>query len=162
MKYVVMGVSGCGKSTIGAAIAKGLGIPFQDADDLHPAHNRAKLAAGQALTDDDRWPWLTAVGAALADKTALVMACSALRRSYRDHLRQIAGADLRFLHLTAPSAVISARLTARHDHFMPPTLLASQLATLEPLGADEGAEIDVSGPSQAVVAAALRVLQTGI
>lgn len=161
MKCVVMGVSGCGKSTLGAAIAESLGIGFQDADDLHPAANRAKMAAGQALTDEDRWPWLSAVGFAIAGQPALVMACSALRRSYRDYLRQIAGNDLRFLHLTAPAEVIAARLVNRKGHFMPPALLASQLATLEPLGADEGVTIDVSGAPDTALKMALSALRQG-
>ncbi len=161
MKCVVMGVSGCGKSTLGAAIAANLGIGFQDADDLHPAANRAKMAAGQALTDEDRWPWLSAVGFAIAGQPALVMACSALRRSYRDHLRQIAGPDLRFLHLTAPQDIIAARLANRKGHFMPPALLASQLATLEPLGADEGVTIDVSGAPDTALKMALSALRQG-
>lgn len=161
MKCVVMGMSGCGKSTLGAAIAESLGIGFQDADDLHPAANRAKMAAGQALTDEDRWPWLSAVGFAIAGQPALVMACSALRRSYRDHLRQIAGNDLRFLHLPAPAEVIAARLANRKGHFMPPALLASQLATLETLGADEGVTIDVFGPPDAALKMALSALRQG-
>lgn len=144
MKLVVMGVSGCGKSSLGAALAQALSLPFTDADDLHPPTNRAKMAASQPLTDADRWPWLDAVGAALAAQDG-VMACSALRRAYRDHLRQIAG-PLRFLHLDAPREVIATRLAERQGHFMPASLLDSQLATLEPLAPGEGVTLDASGP----------------
>lgn len=147
MKLVVMGVSGCGKTSVGASLAQRLGIPFQDADDLHPAENRRKMAAGQPLTDADRMPWLRNVGAVLETADTMVMACSALRRCYRDLLRDQTQGQVYFLHLTAPKEVIADRLAKRQGHFMPPALLDSQWATLEPLHPDEnGAEIDASGP----------------
>jgi carbohydrate kinase (thermoresistant glucokinase family) len=157
MRLVVMGVSGCGKSSLGAALATALALRFTDADDLHPATNRAKMAAGQPLTDNDRWPWLQVVGAVLAAEAGVV-ACSALRRSYRDRLRHTAG-SVQFLHLTVPREVIAQRFAERRGHFMPVALLDSQLATLEPLTPDEGWTLDVSGPQEANLATAMQLLR---
>jgi len=138
---VVMGVSGSGKSTFGAALAEALGARFLDADDLHPPANRQKMATGIALDDDDRRPWLDAVAAWMAERIrtgqASVVACSALRRRYRDRLRA-AGVGVRFVYLAVPRAELEARMRSR-VHFMPVTLLASQLAALEPPDADEAA-----------------------
>ncbi len=154
-RIVVMGVSACGKSTVGLALADALGYGFQDGDDLHPAANKEKMSAGVALTDDDRWPWLADVGAALADADALVIACSALKRGYRDAIRGQAP-DAFFVHLHGSDAVLFERATGREGHFMPPSLLASQLATLEPLGDDEaGVVLDVAEPVGALVDAAV-------
>jgi carbohydrate kinase (thermoresistant glucokinase family) len=135
---VVMGVSGSGKSLIGSLLAERLRLEFADADDLHPASNVSAMAAGQPLTDDDRWPWLDAVGGALAAASAsgLVMACSALKRSYRDAIRAKAP-DARFVHLDGTPDLLRARIGARTGHFMPAKMLDSQLATLEPLAPDE-------------------------
>ncbi|HSI39085.1 MAG TPA: gluconokinase [Xanthobacteraceae bacterium] len=133
---VVMGVSGCGKSTLGLALAARLQRKFYDADDFHPPENVARMAQGIALTDADRAPWLDRLAALLAEGPPVVLACSALRRSYRDRLRG-SGAALRFVFLTAPDGVIAARLAARQGHYMPAGLLASQLATLEVPDADE-------------------------
>jgi gluconokinase len=144
----VMGVSAAGKSTVGRALSEALGVPFSDADDLHSDANRAKMAAGTPLTDDDRWPWLDAVGESLraARDTGLVMACSALRRAYRDRIRA-AAPDVVFVHLDGTRELLAARIAARADHFMPSTLLESQLATLEPLESDEaGLVMDVAMP----------------
>ena len=131
----VMGVSGSGKTTLGQAIAAHLGIAFVDGDDLHPPANVAKMTAGTPLTDEDRGPWLDRVGATLADGAAhpggVVVACSALRRAYRDRIRAAAGADLRFVFLRADESEMVARVTARTDHYMPPTLVHSQFTTLE-------------------------------
>lgn len=157
MKLVVMGVSGCGKSSLGSALAQALALPFTDADDLHPATNRAKMAAGYPLTDADRWPWLDSVGAVLAAQDG-VMACSALRKVYRDRLRQKAG-PLQFLHLDAPREVIATRLAGRQGHFMPAFLLDSQLATLEPLAPGEGVTLDASGPMADALRDALATLK---
>jgi len=151
----VMGVSAAGKSTVGTALALTLGVPFVDADDLHSDANRAKMAAGIPLTDDDRWPWLDAVGARLRDErdSGLVVACSALRRAYRDRIREAAPGVV-FVHLTGTPELLAARAGARTDHFMPPALLVSQLATLEPLEDDEaGLVADVAAPAGALVAA---------
>ena len=135
---VVMGVSGSGKTTVGTALAAELGVPFVDADDLHPAENVARMAAGVPLTDDDRWPWLALVGERLAgaDATGLVVACSALKRSYRDAIRQKAP-EVRFVFLDAGRALLESRVRDRPGHFMPASLLDSQLAALEPLAPDE-------------------------
>ncbi len=156
MRLVVMGVSGCGKTTVGALLAARLGAAFVDADALHPAGNVAKMAAGQPLTDADRWPWLDLAAAALRDRAPVVMACSALRRAYRDRLRAAGGVC--FLHLAAPQPVIAARMATRHGHFMPPSLLASQYATLEPPGPEEALELDARLSPKALVDAALAAL----
>jgi gluconokinase len=133
---VVMGVSGVGKTTVGRELARRIGVAFLDADDLHGPANIAKMAAGTPLDDDDRWPWLDRVGAALAADPGVVVACSALKRGHRDRLRAAAPTVV-FVHLDAPQEQVAEQTTARRDHFMPPALLASQLAALEPLGADE-------------------------
>lgn len=132
-----MGVSAAGKTTIGLAASALTGVAFLDADDRHPPANVAKMAAGIALDDADRAPWLDAVGAALRDERPCIMACSALRRSYRDRLRELAPHTV-FALLQLPRAEVERRIAARTDHFMPPGLLDSQLATLEHPDADEG------------------------
>lgn len=145
-RIVVMGVAGSGKSAVGAALAQALGHGFCDVDGLHPAANVAKMAAGTPLTDADRWPWLDRVAAELAARPPLVMACSALRRAYRDRIRAGAGGPVLFIHLTGPRQVIAERLAARKGHFMPPALLDSQLATLEPPGEGEEALVQDLSP----------------
>lgn len=150
---VVMGVSGCGKSTIGVLVADALGVPFVDGDSLHPIANVTKMAAGSPLTDEDRWPWLALVGEALAEagETGLVVACSALKRVYRDAILAEAPHAI-FLHLAGSREVLSARLEGRSGHFMPVSLLDSQLATLEPLQQDEPrVVVDVGAPVATVV-----------
>lgn len=156
---VVCGVSGSGKSTVGAALAAHLGVPFVDADSLHPAANVAKMAAGIPLDDSDRWPWLDAVGDALCSAPAgLVVACSALRSTYRTVLRH-AAPTVRFVQLTAEESVLSTRMLGRDGHFMPPALLDSQLATLEPLHRSEpGVVIDASLPVDEIVEKAARAV----
>ncbi|MDQ6740608.1 MAG: gluconokinase [Actinomycetota bacterium] len=156
-RIVVMGVSGCGKTTIGALVADALNVPFVDGDSLHPVSNIAKMAAGTPLTDTDRWPWLAVVGTALADSDGpgLVLACSALKRSYRDAIRAQAPETL-FLHLHGSREVLGSRLEGRSGHFMPTTLLDSQLGTLEPLARDEaGFMADINLPVDQVVAQAV-------
>ncbi|MEG3613713.1 gluconokinase [Isoptericola haloaureus] len=153
---VVMGVSGCGKSTVGALLAARWHARFVDADDLHPASNVAKMSAGEPLTDADRAPWLRRTGEVIAETAdagrAVVVACSALRRTYRDMLRDGAGGDVAFVHLTADRDLLVERTTCRTDHFMPPALLDSQLATLEPLASDEtGTTVDVTTAPETVV-----------
>lgn len=137
---VVMGVQGSGKSTAGQAVAARLGLPFLDGDDLHPVSNKAKMASGHPLTDEDREPWLRAIGrelaAGLEKGTAIVVACSALKRQYRDLIRSYAP-DTQFIHLEGSRELIAERLSRRDHEYMPPTLLDSQFATLEPLGEDE-------------------------
>jgi gluconokinase len=134
---VVMGVSGSGKSTVGAALAQRLRVPFADADDLHPAANIAKMSRGEALNDQDRYPWLELVGEWLAvHEDGGVMSCSALKRKYRDQIRHHAP-RVRFVLLEGTRAMIAARQASRPGHFMPASLLTSQFATLEPLEPDE-------------------------
>ena len=133
MIVVVMGVSGSGKTVVGQALASDLGWPFFDADDFHPKENVAKMAAGTPLTDADRWPWLDRLAAemkAIEERGAnAVLACSALRQAYRDRISR--AGNVRYVHLAGDHDTIAARLAARKHHYMPPTLLASQLATLE-------------------------------
>jgi len=135
-----MGVSGCGKSTIGRLIAKRLACEFLEGDDLHPPRNVERMASGIPLTDHDRRDWLKAIAEQLADARAarhgLIVSCSALKRSYRNQLRTASSA-LAFVHVHASVEVLEARMQARTDHFMPPSLLGSQLLTLEPPGPDE-------------------------
>jgi gluconokinase len=149
---VVMGVSGSGKSTVGAALAQRLRVPFADADDFHPPANIAKMTAGHALDDDDRFPWLEAIGEWLAEHSAGgVMSCSALKRKYRDQLRRHCP-DVEFLHLAGTPEVIGRRQASRPGHFMPASLLTSQFHTLEPLQADErGTTIDVDQNIDSIV-----------
>lgn len=132
---VVMGVSGSGKTTLGQALSKALGVAFVDGDDLHPPENVAKMAAGTPLTDADRWPWLDRVGRTLADSTTypagIVVACSALRRAYRDRIRAAAGGKVRFVYLAAEEREMERRLAARPHHYMPASLVHSQFMTLE-------------------------------
>lgn len=150
-KIVLMGVAGCGKSSVGAALAAALEMAYLDGDDLHPAANIAKMARGEALGDADRWPWLRLVGQAL--QGGGIVGCSALRRVYRELIEAEAGGGVVFVHLSGSRAVIEARMRARSGHFMPPALLDSQFATLELPGADENAfGVDIDQPLAAVVA----------
>lgn len=147
---VVMGVSGVGKSTVGVRLAALAGAHFIEGDDHHPPENVAKMSVGIPLTDDDRWPWLDRLSRAACDASRggdCVLTCSALKRRYRDRLVQgCLDESWRFVHLDAPRELIERRMNERHDHFMPTTLLASQLDALERPGADEPAlELDVSG-----------------
>jgi gluconokinase len=141
---VVMGVSGSGKSTVGAALAQRLRVPFADADDFHPPANIAKMSAGVPLDDEDRGPWLDAIGVWLDEHPGGgVMSCSALKRDYRDRLRRHAH-RVEFVHLSGTPEVLARRMAGRPGHFMPASLLTSQLATLEPLEPDEhGVTIDI-------------------
>ncbi len=163
MIVVVMGVSGVGKTTIGRVLAERLGAVFLEGDKFHPPENVAKMSAGTPLTDEDRQPWLRALAGEAERRAAesrnVVIACSALKRSYRQILTE--RGTMRFVHLSGDPALIKARLDARVGHYMPPALLPSQLATLEPPRADEGAVvIDIAAEPDVLierVLAALRV-----
>ncbi|MBA4489801.1 gluconokinase, GntK/IdnK-type [Paracoccus sp. S1E-3] len=155
---IVMGVSGCGKSLLAQRLAAALHASLIEADDLHSAANRRKMAAGIALTDEDRWPWLDAVGQRLGDLTrrdgVAVAACSALRQTYRDRLEQAAELPIRYIHLGGSREVIAARMVARSGHFMNPALLESQIATLEPPSGENVLACDVvDAPAQLLMAA---------
>ena len=154
---VVMGVSGSGKSTVGAALAQRLRVPFADADDFHPQANIEKMSAGHPLDDSDRHPWLEAIGVWLAEHPdGGVMSCSALKRKYRDQLRHGAH-EVAFLLLHGSPEVIRKRQASRPGHFMPASLLSSQFATLEQLAPDEhGVTIDVDQSVDAIVEQYLR------
>ncbi|MBP3978988.1 gluconokinase [Microbacterium sp. BLY] len=146
VRVVVMGPSGSGKSTVGAALAARLGARFVDGDDLHPLTNVDKMAAGVPLDDEDRLPWLRQVGRTLREEERIVIACSALRRRYRDAIRAEAG-DAFFAELVGERETLAVRLDGRADHFMPSSLLDSQLETLEPLAAEEtGVRVAASLP----------------
>lgn len=152
-----MGVAGSGKTTIGAAFARARAMPFLEGDELHPPANVQRMAQGIPLTDDDRRPWLLAIAQQLRDAQraglGLVVTCSALKRSYRDLLRSASGAALQFVHLTGDRDIIAARLAERRGHFMPASLLDSQLATLEAPAPDERAWVcDVRESPEAILA----------
>ena len=140
---VVMGVSGAGKSTVAKLIAARLDCPFRDADSFHPQANIEKMSRGEPLTDADRWPWLQAIAAWIAEHraagTTCVVTCSALKRVYRDIVTARQSADVRLVYLKGEFDLIAARLAARKGHFMPPALLQSQFAALEEPAADEHA-----------------------
>ena len=159
---LVMGVSGAGKSTVGSLLADRLEVPFADADSFHPPANIAKMSRGEPLTDEDRWPWLDAIGAWLNARAREgeggVVTCSALKRAYRDRL--LAGRPgVRLLHLSGDPALIGARQAARPGHFMPASLMASQFATLEMPGEEEGViTLSVEPAPEAIVEAALRAI----
>ncbi len=153
-----MGVSGCGKSLIGQTLATAMGLRFIDGDSLHPPANIAKMRRGEPLTDADRAPWLDSVGDTVrADGT--VVACSALKRAYRDQIRARAGAPVTFLYLRGQRATLLARMSTRPGHFMPPALLDSQLATLEPPAPDEA---HLTADIEAAPAAIVTLFRTGL
>ncbi|WP_326788726.1 gluconokinase [Streptomyces sp. NBC_00151] len=157
---VVMGVAGTGKTTIGPLLAARLGVPYAEGDDFHPQANIAKMTAGTPLTDDDRWPWLDAIGRWAHDRAGLggVVSGSALKRAYRDRLRA-AAPGIVFVHLTGTRQLIEDRMSHRTGHFMPTVLLDSQFATLQPLTADEaGVEVDVSGDPTEITERAVTAL----
>lgn len=161
LRGVIMGVAGCGKSSVGAALAATGHVAYVDGDDLHPPSNVAKMAAGTPLTDADRAPWLRLVGEALrkADTPTLI-GCSALKRQYRDLLRESAQTDLVFVHLQGSRDVIAERMAARKGHFMPLSLIDSQFAALQPLQPDEtGIAVDIGHPLEAVVATIITALE---
>ncbi|MFN7009922.1 MAG: gluconokinase [Allorhizobium sp.] len=158
-----MGVSGCGKSSVGALLAERLGLPFIEGDVLHPKANVDKMATGTPLADDDRWPWLDIIGAemaaALGRGEGIVVSCSALKKVYRDRLRAATGGRLRFVYLHGSRALLSERMGARTGHFMPLSLLESQLATLEvPTGEPGVVTVDIDQSLEGIVADAMKGL----
>lgn len=153
LRLVLMGVAGSGKTSVGKALAQRLGVPYRDGDDLHPAANVEKMRGGVPLDDADRWPWLGLVGTAMAHNAPLIIGCSALRRRYRDRIRETAGSEVTFIHLSGSRAVIEARMAQRQGHYMPVTLLDSQFAALELPQPDENAvTVDIDQPLAAIVA----------
>jgi len=161
---VVMGVSGAGKSTVGKLIAARLDCPFRDADSFHPQANIEKMSRGEPLTDDDRWPWLQAIAAFIAEHraagTTCVVTCSALKRVYRDIVTNRQSADVRLVYLKGGFDLIAARLAARKGHFMPPALLRSQFDALEEPAADEHAiTVPIDATPEEIAAEVLKRLQ---
>lgn len=159
---VVMGVAGCGKSTVAEAIRDRLGYVMAEGDDLHPQANVDKMAAGIPLTDEDRWPWLGLINRWMRDHDAkgesTVVSCSALKRSYRDVLRE--GVPVFFVHMAGSESLIGERIAARKGHFMPPALLPSQFAALEPLQQDEpGIAISVEGNMEEMIERAVAAVK---
>jgi len=163
MVYVVMGVSGCGKSSVGAAVATHLGLAFIEGDALHPAANVEKMSRGIPLEDADRFPWLDRIGATIQAKLAedhgLVVSCSALKKIYRDRLRGFADGRLTFIFLKGSEELLAGRMAARKGHFMPASLLSSQFATLEdPSAEGQVVAVDISGTTVDVIARTLNAL----
>jgi gluconokinase len=158
MILIVMGVSGCGKTTIGEMLAERLKCDFADADSFHSQANKDKMHKGIPLTDEDRWPWLAAIRASIeakqADGTTHVYACSALKRVYRDILRD-GDTDVTFVYLKGTPELLQERIKTRKGHFFDPKLLQSQLDTLEPPGLDEAIEVDIALSPEEIVAKVL-------
>lgn len=158
---VVMGVAGTGKTTVGRLLAAALGVPYAEGDDFHPPANIAKMSAGTPLDDEDRRPWLDAIGAWAHERAGLggVVSSSALKRDYRDRLRA-AAPDAVFLHLTGDRELIERRMSQRRGHFMPTALLDSQFAALQPLGEDEaGVSVEVTGTPEEITERAVAALR---
>ncbi|WEV64879.1 gluconokinase [Bifidobacterium sp. ESL0732] len=159
---IVMGVSGCGKTTVAQALADKFGFEMAEGDDFHPKANVDKMSHGIPLNDEDRWPWLKIINQWMRDQDAkgvsTVVSCSALKRAYRDVLRQ--DLDVLFIHLVGSEDLIGSRMRQRKGHYMPVSLLPSQFADLEPLQPDEtGCEIDISGSPEQVEERALEAAQ---
>jgi gluconokinase len=157
---IVMGVASCGKTSVGEGLARALGLAFVEGDRLHPTSNVAKMSAGIALTDEDRWPWLDEIGTALRGGSGIVASCSALKKIYRDRLRKAAQRPILFVYLRGDKDLLAARIAARKGHFMPPSLLDSQFAILEePTGAEDFIALDIIAPIEQLVAEALLALR---
>lgn len=153
---VVMGVSGCGKTSVGKLLADRLGRTFVEGDSVHPPVNVRKMRMGIALEDSDRWPWLDALGRRLAEETSVIMSCSALKWSYRDRLRRLAGRPLTFVFLRGDRTLLAARMAGRNHEYMPLSLLDSQLSTLEPpvsgpQGEPDVIALDIDQPLEVIV-----------
>ncbi|MDZ7823545.1 MAG: gluconokinase [Ahrensia sp.] len=159
--FVVMGVAGSGKSSVGVGVAEAIGGTYIDGDDFHPQANIAKMASGQPLTDEDRWPWLEIVANALARQQGIsLVGCSALKKAYRNFITKKAGEAVQFIYLDGSKELIAARMKARQGHFMPTSLLDSQFAALEvPSDAENHIKIDISGTSEQVIALVVNALK---
>ncbi len=152
---VVMGVTSCGKTSVGVALAAALTVPFTEGDSLHPPSNVAKMSGGTPLTDEDRWPWLEKIGEALQGNSGHIASCSALKRSYRERIATQAGRPVSFIFLDGSHETLERRIRERKGHFMPASLLDSQLATLERPGGDERAlRLNIDEPLALLVAQA--------
>ena len=151
MRVMIMGVSGAGKSLVGAGLSTRLGVRFVEGDDLHPSANVEKMRSGIPLTDDDRWPWLDRVADVLSDDAPVVVTCSALKRIYRERIKQRARGPVLVVHLSGGKEAIRERLALRKGHFMPPSLLDSQFATLETPSSDEAFSVDALAPLDDIV-----------
>lgn len=159
---IVMGVAGCGKSSVGMRLAEALDLPYQEGDELHPPANIDKMSEGTPLTDEDRWPWLDLIGQRIAEHaaTGIVVTCSALKKSYRDRLREAAGGRLAFVFLDGSKELLTQRMGNRTGHFMPTTLLDSQLATLERPDGEAGVVIvDIDNTPAAITELAVTRLR---
>ena len=164
--FILMGVAGCGKSSYGARLADQLQATYLDGDDFHPPENIAKMSAGIALDDADRWPWLDEIAANMAKASRasgaddiIFTGCSSLRRHYRDHLLAGIGAPAHFIYLAADRALITQRMAARDGHFMPNSLIDSQFSTLEiPADNEPASHIDISGSMDVVMTRILAVI----
>ena len=153
IKLVLMGVSGCGKSSVGEALSGLLGMPYVDGDGLHPSQNVAKMAAGVPLEDEDRWPWLDLVAGVLRDQAPGIVGCSALKRRYRDRIRAGAGGGVVFAHLSGSRDLIWSRMAARQGHYMPVSLLDSQFAALEaPEGEADAFAVSIDQATEEIAA----------
>lgn len=159
LRVVIMGVAGCGKSSVGEVLSARLGVPYRDGDDLHRPEAVEKMRAGTPLTDADRWPWLDRVAGVLAAEAPVIVGCSALKRVYRDRIRAGAGGPVRFVHLAGSREVILTRMAARKGHYMPTSLLDSQFAALEAPGPEEAMTVDIDQPLDAIIAAIMPTLE---
>lgn len=159
LRVVIMGVAGCGKSSVGEALAQRLDIPYRDGDDLHTPQAVEKMRQGIPLTDDDRWPWLDRVAQVVATEAPILVGCSALKRVYRDRIRAGAGGPVTFVHLSGSRDLIASRMAARTGHYMPTSLLDSQFAALEPPGPDEAITVDIDHTLPAITDAILTALE---
>ena len=160
---VVMGVASCGKTTLGEALAAQLRLPFVEGDKLHGEANVAKMSSGIPLTDEDRWPWLARVGTALQGNAGVIASCSALKKAYRRAIAESAKRPVVFIHLHGEESLLAARIAERKGHFMPASLLATQLATLEvPDESEIYITIDVALPSDEQLALAVNYLNAGV
>jgi gluconokinase len=159
--FVVMGVAGCGKSSIGEALAKATQGSFMDGDHFHPKANIEKMSSGQPLTDEDRWPWLTIVGEEMGARSGMVFAgCSALKKDYREKITETAGEPVTFIFLDGAKELIGKRMAAREGHFMPTNLLDSQFATLQrPDETELAMTVDIKGKREEVVQNILALLK---